>query len=517
MAPPSIRTYLLINLLLSVTLITSLAIIGNLFLAHQDIQSQLDNQLQQTVSRIQAFFSDDPSRRNLKVVQEFLTAKLKTSPPLQQTSTSEPENIQFQLWDRDGKLILHSLNSPKVPFSNGKPGLTTNWLNNHAWRVYTDYNPANQITVMAAERMNNRQKLENRLTQDSILIMLITYPFLGLLIWIIVGRGLDTLKRVSEEVKHRAPTNLIPVNLADVPSEISPLVNELNQLFSRLTDAFDREKRFTADAAHELKTPLAALSAHAQVALRADTQTARNEALLKVLAGVNRSSHVVQQLLTLSRMDPNSAAAIHNMTPVDLTKQASETIAQLAPEAIAKNIDLELVNPDQPALIKGNPTAIGILLRNLVDNAIRYTQQDGEIKIKIDTHKRFPVSTTLSSHEKPGTPKKSPSPMPKEPPKAPPARDKEPDTQQQAIQLDPQTDYVVLRVIDNGPGIPEELRQRVFERFFRVIGNQATGSGLGLGIVSQIAKLHQAQVELKTSPSGQGLTVVVYFKQDLTP
>ena len=190
--------------------------------------------------------------------------------------------VEFQIWNQNSKLILHSANAPLTPLSDGKSGLSTLWSEGHSWRVNTIYDAKSQLTIMVAERSNFRQQLENQLTQDSIFIMLITYPFLGFLIWVIVGRGLDALKKVATEVRHRAPTNLKAVDLESVPSEIEPLVSELNDLFQRLHEAFDRHKRFTADAAHELKTPLAALSTQTQVALRASTTEARNEALLKV-------------------------------------------------------------------------------------------------------------------------------------------------------------------------------------------------------------------------------------------
>lgn len=456
---PSIRTFLLINLLLSVTLITSLAIIGNLFLAHKDIQNQLDAQLMRTGLRMQAFFSDYHEGRDLKVVQTNLL-KIKSPTLGEKSATNNEPNVEFQIWNRQGRLVLHSKASPDIPLSNGQVGLKTIWLEGHSWRVNTVYNPSNQLTIMVAEQANYRQRLENRLTQDSIFIMLITYPFLGFLIWIIVGRGLDILNKVTREVRNRAPNNLSPVNVEAIPTEIEPLIDELNSLFDRLQEAFERYQRFTADAAHELKTPLAALSAQIQVALRADTPEGRNQALLKVLSGVNRSTHVVQQLLTLSRMVPE--ASINEPTQVNLAREASDVAALLAPEAIAKNIDLELLSPNCKATILGNVTAISILIRNLIDNAIRYSPEKSTVKIDVKDN----------------------------------------------------GDTVTLIVSDNGPGIPEELRARVFERFFRVIGTKATGSGLGLGIVQQIAKLHYARIELLTTDTGQGLTVRVTFPKD---
>lgn len=461
---PSIRTYLLINLLLSVTLITSLAIIGNLFLAHKDIQVQLDAQLIRSTLRMEAFFSAKFTQRELDSIQLRLQNEnsylrilkyiphLKVKPIRQAT-----ESLEFQIWNKRGELVLRSRGAPTTPFSKGSIGLTTLWLGSKSWRVSTGYDPTNNWTIMVAERADYRQKLENRLTQDSIIVMLITYPFLGFLIWIIVGRGLDTLKRVAKEVHRRAPTYLKPVDLESVPNEIEPLVRELNSLFSRLQNAFDREKRFTADAAHELKTPLAALSAQTQVALRAQSDSEKKQALLKVLSGVRRSTHVVQQLLTLSRMEPEAGLA--DTAPINLAEQVIDIVRMLAPVAVQKNTELEVLAPDSAATIEGNATAIGILIRNLIDNAIRYSPENCFVKINIIEDEKT----------------------------------------------------VTLVVTDNGPGIPENLRKRIFERFFRVIGNQATGSGLGLSIVQQITKLHHAEIQLGTPESGSGTEFRIIF------
>lgn len=461
---PSIRTYLLINLLLSVTLITSLAIIGNLFLAHQDIRIQLDAQLLRTTMRLQAIFSGPVKTLDFTEIQSQIKNEKQYLDALRATKTLRPaaikqasRNFEFQVWNPSGRLMLHSEHATTSPFSDGKAGLSTLWINGHTWRVSTGYNASNHLTIMVAERADYRQELENRLTQDSVVVMLITYPFLGFLIWVIVGRGLDSLQRVAREVHQRAPSYLKPVDLESVPSEIEPVIIELNNLFERLHEAFEREKRFTADAAHELKTPLAALSAQTQVALRARTEEEKKEALMKVLYGVRRSTHVVQQLLTLSRMEPH--AALKDTAVINLAKQAAEVISMLVPEAMNKNIDIELLSPDAKSTIIANATAIDILIRNLVDNAVRYSPENSTVIVNV--------------HE--------------------------------------ENDKVILTVSDNGPGIPENLRKRVFERFFRIIGNRAMGSGLGLSIVQQIARLHHAEIELGAPASGKGAEFRVIF------
>lgn len=266
-----------------------------------------------------------------------------------------------------------------------------------------------------------------------------------------------SITRVTNEISSRASTYLEPVNATNTPVEIKPLIAELNQLFVRLKLAFDRNKRFAADAAHELRTPLAALKTQAQVALKAENKNAREQALIKMLQGVDRSSHVVAQLLTLSRLSQEQE--LNDVHPVDLHKLAAEIIAYLVPIALEKNIDIELaLSPTNP-IISGNDTALGILIRNIVDNAIRYTPQNGSVKIAILTERND----------------------------------------------------VIFRVTDTGPGIPIELRERVFERFYRILGTQAAGSGLGLAIVSQITELHHAKIHLSTPPNGIGLQFDIIF------
>ena len=462
----SIRTFLLINLLLSVTLITSLAIIGNLFLAHGDIQTQLDIQLVRTTLQMQALFSDGLEGRQLTVVQKNIEKALNPDKVLAHANKNLRQALRdyrfktvFQIWGRNHHLLLHSHNAPHSMLSNGHPGLSSIWIHGVSWRVYTHTDREHYLTFMVAEKSNFRRHLENQLTRDSVIIMLLTYPFLGILIWIIVGRALQILKRVTIAVKNRAANYLEPVDMSAIPAEIEPLIEELNELFKRLSQAFDREKRFAADAAHELRTPLAALKTQVQVAQQAQDANELKRVLKKIIEGVDRATHVVQQLLTLSRLLPG--ASINEPETLDLNQPAAETAAILAPEAVKKNIELELVAERTPCYVSGNPTAIGILIRNLIDNAIRYTPENGSITINVSK------------------------------------------TQQ----------HCVLSVIDTGPGIPEQLRERVFERFYRVIGNKAPGSGLGLGIVKQISDAHAAEMELLTPSSGQGLEVRVTFNK----
>ncbi|MFJ1267323.1 ATP-binding protein [Legionella lytica] len=464
----SIRKFLLFNLLLAITITTTLTAIGNYYLDQKDIQDHLDTLMAVSALSYQALLGDDLHQRPLVKIQEALeTIPQKVDNFYQKRFLNDepPENymdkFNFQVWTNGGKLLLHSSTAPKIPLASEIDGFSDKKIADQDWRVFTTYNAKAGVRTVLAERYDTRNELGHRIAQDDLYIMLLTFPLSGLLIWIIIGRGLDSLDKVAEEVANRAPSHLEPVDLQEVPEEIKPVIDELNKLFFRLKEGFEREKRFAADAAHELRTPLAALKTQAQVALHTNNIEEKNQALQKLIASVNRSTHVVQQLLTMSRLVPE-AAHMDGRDEVNLSRLARETLAMLAASAVEKQIDLEFETSSESLTIHGNSTAIGILIRNLVDNAIRYCNENGHI----------------------------------------------------IVRLSQQQNEVILEVCDNGPGIPAELRARVFERFFRILGNKSPGSGLGLGIVQQICQLHNGRVELDAPITGTGLIVRVFLPLD---
>ena len=466
----SIRKFLLLNLLLAITITTTIIVIGNYYSDQRDIQKHLDGFLQKSAIMFEAFIghyiNSHDHDHGIEQVQKQLneipthTYRLNHNRPLfLQRWNNYSGSLQFQAWNKHGKLFLHSANAPKVPLSNGKPGFSDAFAKGHRWRVYTIYNADLDYLLEIAEKHDIRNQFIRTIAIDDFYIMLWTYPIAGGLIWIIIGRGLGSLRRVAREVASRDPSNLEPVDADNVPLEIKPLAAELNKLFLRLNQTLAREQRFAGDAAHELRTPLAALRAQTQVALRAKDEDQIRETLGNIIACVDRSTHVVQQLLTLSRIVPDKDT-LDDGLEMDLTKVASETIAQLVHSAIEKNIEIAL-NADEQVLIHANPTSLSILARNLIDNAIRYTPEGGQVTVDVF------------------------------------AKDSR----------------AVFRVTDNGPGIAPELRSRVFERFFRALGNKATGSGLGLAIVQQITSLYNGEIKLGNPANGRGLEVEVSFQR----
>lgn len=284
------------------------------------------------------------------------------------------------------------------------------------------------------------------------------FIIINLLFWLIFAKGLNSINSITRELANRAPNHLEPVTIRHAHKEIKPLIKELNKLLARLKDGFEREKRFAADAAHELRTPLAALKVHAQVALNSNDIDEKNTALEKLITGVNRGTHIVQQLLTMSKLFPDVIKR-DDMEDTDLVKITREILAMHAPTAIDKKIQLEFDEGNHDFHLKGNSTALSILVNNLIDNSIRYCKENNFIYVRLYQQKN----------------------------------------------------NIVLEVRDTGPGIPKALRPRVFERFFRVLGNKSPGSGLGLSIVKQICELHRGRVTLKSPKKGTGLIVSVFF------
>jgi len=266
------------------------------------------------------------------------------------------------------------------------------------------------------------------------------------------------LQQLKQEVKQRTANRLEAVAMIGVPEEVTPLVKALNDLFARLESAFEGERRFTADAAHELRTPLAALKIQAQVALRSTDTAERQIALENVLRGVDRATRLVEQLLILARVDPETAALDYQ--PVDLHGLAATVMRDLEPLAHAKQIALSLEERAANISYKvlGDDAQLNLLLRNLVDNAIRYTPKGGCVSVSV---------RNLAG--------------------------------------------LTLEVLDTGPGIPEAEREQVLQRFYRISGTGQDGSGLGLSIVRRIAELHGARLVLSDNETGSGLLASVLW------
>jgi two-component system sensor histidine kinase QseC len=370
-------------------------------------------------------------------------------------------DMAMQVWI-SGKMRALTEGTPGFPDPTS-PGFINMELNEDEWRVfyYTETFPAAvgdpvDIWVAIGEPVAQRRAVINRmLLQSSLPLIGIILLLMAVLFWGI-GRALKPLHKLKNQIVRRSPRSLRPVASAETPQELKPIVAALNDLLSQLSIALEKEKRFTADAAHELRTPLSALMAQAQVAIREPDEELRNNALQKLIQGVGRASHLVNQLLTLSRLDPEHAG--FDKLEFRLAPVMENLLADLAPEALRRNIDLRLEDHAGNAVVQGEKVLIETLLRNIVHNAIIYApENDGLVTVSINN------------------------------------------------------DGGDCRIIvtDNGPGIPLEDIDRVFDRFYRIPGNSSFGAGLGLSIASRIARLHHADLKLSANPDDTGLVASI--------
>jgi two-component system sensor histidine kinase QseC len=322
------------------------------------------------------------------------------------------------------------------------------------WRVFSVWDDRRHNLVQVAELSEVRGEIAASIGRNLLLPLLVALPALGLLAWFGVARGLRPLADLGRQVAQRNPDRLETLDLDGVPEEARPLVASLNHLFGRVSRLIENERRFTADAAHELRTPLAALRTQAQVAHAATGESERSHALENVIAGCDRATHLLQQLLTLARLEPEYLAG--EKEKCNLHQLAKTVIAELAPMALTRQVDIELAGAPAAHVI-GYPGLIAILLRNLIDNAVRYSVDGGAVR----------------------------------------------------VQTGMRDGAMMLSVSDEGPGIAPEERGKVGQRFYRILGSAENGSGLGLSIVKRIAQIHGASVDLDSGDLGRGLRVTV--------
>jgi len=362
--------------------------------------------------------------------------------------------LAFQVWEEGRKLRLHSANAPDTRLSPQDQGFSDVESGGRSWRVFSSVDRKGHLLVQVAEERRARDRITSGVAGALLLPMVVGLPVLGLLIVLALRSGLKPLVALGREVAARDPDNLQPLDAAG-PREVAPLVASLNGLFVRLGRSIEHERRFNADAAHELRTPLAAIRAQAEVALGAAGDPERANALRQVLAGCDRAARLVDQMLTLARLDPQRT--IEGGARFDLAATARDAVAAIAPAALARGVEVGL--DAVPARVVGDPALVAILLRNLLDNAIRHSPAGASVDVRVQD-------------------------------------------------ADGGAEVVVA---DQGPGVPQEERERLGERFHTVPGSGEPGSGLGLSIVRRIAELHRAELRFGEPASGRGLEVRVRF------
>jgi len=440
LVPASVRGRLLAILLAGLAAVWLAAAAATVFEADHEVAEVFDAHLAQNASLLAMRVGEDGD----EIDTEHAPVLHKYAKPL-----------SFQVWKRGSKLLLHSADAPDHRFSPRETGYSTVAIDGRDWRVFSLWDAKREYLVQVRDAIKERRHVIFDVVAALAKPLAVALPLFALLVWFAVGRALEPLARVSDEIARRDPAFLAPLE-GEVPAEIAPLVGRLNALLARVKSSLDGERRFAADAAHELRTPLAALRAQLQVAQGAQGAAGRDHAVANALAAGDRATHVVEQLLTLARLEHSAWRAA--AAPFDLHRVAAEEIAGRASQASAKDIELSLEG-DAGAMAAGHAGLAAIAFGNLLDNAIRYSPPRTAIVIAVAKDAR----------------------------------------------------HAVVRVHDQGPGIPAGRREEALRRFTRLDDAAADGSGLGLSIVARIAELHGASLALGDGPGGTGLEATLRF------
>lgn len=370
--------------------------------------------------------------------------------------------VAYQVFD-EGHLVMHSPNVAHTPMSQHTQGFETLTLaDGKSWRIFAAPGHSRDVQIYVAERVDSRDDILWAVLRGFVPPLTLGLPLLLIGLWWNVRSGLQPLQRLRHVLLKRDTQTLAPVSLPESPQEVRPLVDALNDLLQRLALRMETERRFTADAAHELRTPIAAIRAQAQVALSAATDSeVRQRALQDTLVGCDRASRVVEQLLTLARVEgPQDVAS----EPFRLDQVAQQVLADLTPDALRRDQTLELL-ASEPLEINGQSTLWYILLRNLIDNALRYSPNGATVRIQAQRLENGQIQVTVH---------------------------------------------------DSGHGLSADDLARLGERFFRVLGTSATGSGLGWSIVRHIATLQHIDVQVGKSVELGGLQVTLRYSRQVS-
>jgi two-component system, OmpR family, sensor histidine kinase QseC len=374
------------------------------------------------------------------------------------------KKLAFQLVSRKyGMLknygvILRSDSAPVFPLAAITNGYSNLYIDQYLWHVFSLADEDDNYIIHVAQRDDVREQLIYQVSKYSIIQLVIRFFLFSLLILLIVKYSLAPIEQLALQLSHRKASYLKPLALKKLPLELAPVVNALNKLFLRLEQAFENERRFTSDAAHELRTPLAGLRTQAQVALKTTDEAVKNQALIRIEQAVGRMTHTLQQLLTLAQIEADTDFLMTEHC--DLEQLLLNIIGELEPSAYQRQIELTFLHEQQHLLINANPALIEILIQNLISNAIKYSPVGGQIQISMENTNGIPQ----------------------------------------------------FRIEDSGQGIVEADYEHAFKRFYRNVetAQKTSGSGLGLSIVQRIITLHDAKIKLAVSQFG-GLKVSVYF------
>ncbi|MBP1202441.1 two-component system sensor histidine kinase QseC [Duganella sp. 1411] len=437
--PPSLQGQLIRSVLAVVGLIWSVAAGAIWFDARHELDELLDAHLAQAAS--------------LLLIQRFGDFDGDDIVPPPASGEQYASRVMFQVY-QSGALMLKSADAPSRPMVAGAApaaAYTTVMLDGVRWRAYKAPDRTRAMEVIVAERLASRQDILWAVLRSSLWPLAVALPLLAAATWWVVRRGTAPIRALGRAVVSRQPHALEAIVVPEITRELQPLLLSMNGLFQRIALLLDSERRFTADAAHELRTPIAAIRMQAQVAAAAVDAASRRHALDATINGCDRATRLVEQLLTLSRLEVNGVA---DQRRLDLRELLRQVVTELALQSALKHQELGL-DADTECPVRGNEMLLTVMFRNLIDNAIRYSPQSARI----------------------------------------------------AVRLRRERDHFVVSIDDSGPGMGSADLPRLGERFFRVPGNGACGSGLGWSITRRIAAPHGFELHAEPSTRLGGLEV----------
>ncbi len=368
--------------------------------------------------------------------------------------------FQVRITDKESpRILLRSNNiSSMLPAQIPAEGFSSGEWQGARWRYFRLRDKRHGFDVLVGQNDKARNELAQEVAWHNIAPFLFGLPLLALFTMLAIYFGLRPLRKLTESLRQLSPEQLNPITVHDAPKEIAPVVDALNSLLGRIARTMENERRFTADASHELRTPIAALHAQIQAAQLSDNKAERIECLAKALQGADRMAHLIGQLLTLSRLDETLSPI--NLDPVSLAEITQECCAELGENALSKNIEIGF-SPEAHPVFYGSPDMLRIMLRNLLDNAIRYTPEGGHVEV--------------------------------------------------ALHLTDGGKQVALEISDSGIGVTDSQLALLGQRFHRINPALTDGVGLGLSIVRRVAEIHRAKVKFNRAATLGGLSVTVCF------
>lgn len=475
MKPSSLRRFFLISLfsLLGLSILVTLLITRHVTVI--EVDELYDAQMAQTSRILQSFLDRPIDEIDYDNLNETLLAALNSYTNIDEDERTDTghgyENkLAVQLWDEEGNLLVKTPTAPLYSLAPLQSGYFLTNYQQHKWHVFIQYMPQNKLWIVLAEHEDIRNELIQKILYSSLAGLLLAALLMGACLLWVIKRGLNPLNRISQQLADRHLDKLEAIDTSDnIPDELSPMVTAINQLMNRVAAGVEIERRFLGDVAHELRTPLSALKLQTQIALQNPSPEKTQQQLEKILSGINRSNRLIQQLLTLARLDPKALGEKQSINLFDLLIQSVQDtdINFQYPDQSSHQINLlnhQLIFDEElrHCSVEAYPVLLNVLLRNLIDNACRYSPAGTTIRLEIFNHSQ----------------------------------------------------HLELNISDSGPGIAAEKLNALGKRFFRNDPVQKsadqTGSGLGLSIVARIVELHHGQLEfLPAEPQGLKVRIVL--------